>query len=43
MDAKPTPAHWPDVRLLLQGLRARRGPQRPARDPRAVRSRGGGT
>jgi len=29
MDAKPTPPHWPDVRLLIQGLRARVGAPRP--------------
>jgi len=34
-------AHWPDVRLLLQGMRARAGSPRPARDRRPVRPRGG--
>ncbi|HEX6343665.1 hypothetical protein [Umezawaea sp.] len=39
VDARP--AHWPDARLLLQGLRARAGTPRPVRDRRAVRPRGG--
>ncbi|HWO61322.1 MAG TPA: hypothetical protein VNO31_14935 [Umezawaea sp.] len=34
-------AHWPDVRLLLQGLRARAGTPRQGRDRRAIRPRGG--
>jgi hypothetical protein len=42
-EGRPTDgtAHWPDVRLLLQGLRARAGTPRQGRDRRAVRPRGG--
>ncbi len=38
MDPNPSPpdhpAHWPDLRLLIKGLRARAGGRRPVRDPR---------